>query len=216
MSGLRVSAKLRLAYLTALFRQPVSVIDQASPGKIASRLTTNSNTIQKAISQQLAQLIQAIALTLGLYVTAFVKGALLTLVASSSIPLTIIIYSIAIPHAFGTQRKAEKIREQASALAFEVLESIRIVAAFGAEERLGTTHNDFLEKAKVLEKKNGVWTGFFFAPMFFSTYATFALTFWFGIKQVTAGHLAGIGSVVVYVLEEMRSKALIYSAFCFL
>jgi ATP-binding cassette subfamily B (MDR/TAP) protein 1 len=196
MSGLRVSAKLRLAYLTALFRQPVSVIDQASPGKIASRLTTNSNTIQKAISQQFAQLIQAVALTLGLYVTSFIKGPLLTLVASSSIPLTIIIYSIAIPSAFGTQRKAEKIREQASALAFEVLESIRIVAAFGAEDRLGTTHNDFLDRARVLEKKNGLLTGFFFAPMFFSTYATFALTFWFGIKQVTSGHLDGIGSVV--------------------
>lgn len=196
MSGLRVSAKLRLAYLTALFRQPVSVIDQASPGKIASRLTTNSNTIQKAISQQLAQLIQALTLTIALYVTAFIKGPLLTLVASASLPLTIIIYSIAIPFAFGTQRKAERIREQASALAFEVLESIRIVHAFGAEERLGNAHNDFLDRARVLERKNGVWTGFFFAPMFFSTYATFALTFWFGIKQVLSGHLQGIASVV--------------------
>jgi ATP-binding cassette subfamily B (MDR/TAP) protein 1 len=34
ISGLRMSAALRLAYLRALFMQPVSVIDTISPGKV--------------------------------------------------------------------------------------------------------------------------------------------------------------------------------------
>lgn len=201
MSGLRISAKLRLAYLTALFKQPVSVIDRTSPGKISTRLTTNSNTIQMGISQQLASLIQALALTLGLYVTSFIKGPLLTLVASASLPVTLLLYTFTVPILFGNAKKADKVKEQASALVYEIFQTIRIVAAFGAEKRLEAKHTDFIETARKLERANGPWMGFMMAPMFFSVYATFALTFWFGIKQVTHGHLAGVGQITVVLFS---------------
>jgi ATP-binding cassette, subfamily B (MDR/TAP), member 1 len=201
MSGLRISARLRLTYLTSLFKQPVSIIDSTSPGKIASRLTTNANVIQMGISQQLSQLVQAIALTLGLYVTSFIKGPLLTLVASASLPLTLILYSVCIPFVFKNQKKGEKFKEQASALAFEIFESIRIVAAFGAEKRLEEKHSSFILKARESERANGPWMGMLMAPMFFSVYATFSLTFWFGIKEVTHGHLDGIASITVVLFS---------------
>jgi ATP-binding cassette subfamily B (MDR/TAP) protein 1 len=201
MSGLRISAKLRLAYLTALFKQPVSVIDRTSPGKIATRLTSNANTIQMGISQQLASMIQQIALTLGLYVVSFIRGPLLTLVASSSLLFTIIVYSLVVPIVFGNQKKAEKFKELASALSFEIFTSIRIVTAFGAEDRLARKHLDFLESARTIERASGPYLGLMMAPMFFSMYASFALTFWFGIKEVTNGHLPGIGSIVVVLFS---------------
>lgn len=61
ISGLRMSAALRLAYLRALFAQSVSVIDTISPGKVATRITTSSNTVQLAISQHFAMLFQSLA-----------------------------------------------------------------------------------------------------------------------------------------------------------
>jgi ATP-binding cassette subfamily B (MDR/TAP) protein 1 len=201
MSGLRISAKLRLAYLTALFKQPVSVIDATSPGKIATRLTTNANTIQMGISQQFAQMIQAIALTLGLYVTSFIRGPLLTLVASSSLPFMVIIYSICVPFILKNQKQGQELKDQASALAFEIFESIRIVTAFGAENRLAAKHGALIRKGSTFEQKNGPWMGLVMSPMFFCVYATFALTFWFGIKEVTHGHLGGVGSIVVVLFS---------------
>jgi ABC-type multidrug transport system fused ATPase/permease subunit len=75
-----------------LFRQPVSEIDSTSPGKIASRLTTNTNIIQMGISQQFAMAIQAISFTVGLYVVSFIRSALLTLVASATLPVILISY----------------------------------------------------------------------------------------------------------------------------
>jgi ATP-binding cassette subfamily B (MDR/TAP) protein 1 len=66
-----MSSALRLAYLRALFAQPVSVIDTISPGKVSTRITTSSNTIQLAISQHFAMLFQSISLTIALYVVAF-------------------------------------------------------------------------------------------------------------------------------------------------
>jgi ATP-binding cassette, subfamily B (MDR/TAP), member 1 len=173
MSGIRISARLRLKYMQALFRQPVSDIDATSPGKISTRLTTNSNTIQMGISLQLATLIQTMALFIGLYVTSFVKGPLLTLVASSCIPLSLIIYSLVVPIIFGNQKKSEAFKEKASALAFEIFESIRIVTAFGAEGRLAKAHLTFLNKGQAIDIKSGPFMGFLMAPIMFSAYATF-------------------------------------------
>lgn len=195
MSGLRISSRLRLSYLRALFQQPVSTIDSTSPGKIAARLTTNTNTIQMGISQQFAMGIQAIAFTIGLYVVAFIKSPLLTLVASASLPVILIAYGSAVPFVFKNFKAAEKHKDQASALAFEIFESIRIVSAFGAQGRLAKTHEEIIAKSTKIERKNGPLMGILMAPMFFAVYATFSLTFWFGIRQVIGGHLDGVGSI---------------------
>jgi ATP-binding cassette, subfamily B (MDR/TAP), member 1 len=175
MSGIRISARLRLVYMKAVLKQPVSQIDTTSPGKISTRLTTNANTIQLGISQQLATLVQSLALFIGLYVTSFIKGPLLTLVASASIPLSLLIYSFVVPFVFSNQKKSEQFKEKASALAFEIFESIRIVVAFGAGERLAKRHLEFLLEGNVIDRKNSPLMGMLMAPMFFGTYATFGM-----------------------------------------
>lgn len=73
ISGLRISGALRRAYLLALFRQPVSMVDKVSPGKVSSRITTSANTIQLGISQQLVMFVQSISFTIGLYVVSTSK-----------------------------------------------------------------------------------------------------------------------------------------------
>jgi ATP-binding cassette subfamily B (MDR/TAP) protein 1 len=196
VSGLRISARLRLAYLRALFNQPVAVIDETSPGAIATRLTTNSNLIETGISQQFSLAIQAVSFTLGLYIVAFIKSALLTLVASASIPIVLITYMFALPIININYYMGEALKAQAAALAYEVFESIRIVIAFGAEKRLAAAHEDILKKARVFDHKNGPWYGLLLAPMFLSVYATFSLAFWFGIRQFTKGHIPGIGTII--------------------
>lgn len=197
VSGLRISARLRLAYLKALFKQPVNVIDATSPGAIASRLTSNSNTIEVGISQQFSLAIQAISFTLGLYIVAFIKSALLTLVASATIPIVLITYAFALPFINKNYYTAEYIKAQADALAFEVFESVRIVVAFGARKRLGTAHEEILKKARVYDYNNGPLYGLLLAPMFLAVYGTFSLAFWFGIRQYTRGHIPGVGTIIV-------------------
>jgi ATP-binding cassette subfamily B (MDR/TAP) protein 1 len=182
----------------------VRVIDTISPGKISSRITTSANTIQLGISQQFALCIQALAYTIGLYVVSFVKSWLLTFVASASLPVILIVYGATVPMFIKNHKIAEALHEQASSLTFEIFHSIRIVVAFGAEHRLSEKYDEFMDKAMKSEMKNAPIMGAMFAPMLFATYATFSLTFWFGIKQYTGGHLAGIGPVVTYVSASTR------------
>jgi ATP-binding cassette subfamily B (MDR/TAP) protein 1 len=201
MTGIRISAQLRRAYITKLFQLPVSVIDATSPGKISSRLTTNANTIQMGISQQLAMLVQSLAFTIGLYVVSFIRGPLLTLVASATLPLSLIVYGITIPIVFKSGRRSEKFKEEASGLAFEIFETVRIVHAFGAQAKLGAQHEKLLAQARKIDQKISPLHGLMMAPMFFTVYATFALTFWFGLQQYQKGHIDGVGSIVVVLFS---------------
>jgi ATP-binding cassette, subfamily B (MDR/TAP), member 1 len=160
ISGLRISARLRQAYLEALFAQPVSMIDKLSPGKVSTRITSSANTIQNGISQQLALFIQSIVFTVGLYVVAFIKSPILTLVASASLPFIVIAYAIILPFFLKYHKQTENIREEASSLAFEIFTSIRIVVAFGAEDRLYARHNVLLQKAQQVFSKAGPLMGY--------------------------------------------------------
>ncbi|KAF2193244.1 lipid A export ATP-binding/permease protein-like protein msbA [Zopfia rhizophila CBS 207.26] len=205
ISGLRISAALRLAYLRALFTQPVSTIDTISPGKVSTRITTSSNTIQLAISQHFAMLFQSSAFTVGLYVVAFIKSWLLTFVASASLPFILLVYGTFVPVFIKIHKVTDSAHEDASALAFEMFSSIRIVVAFGAEAKLAKQHEELLEKAAKNEKKTAPLMGMMMSPSMLAMYGTFGLTFWFGIRQYTRGHIDNIGEIIIVLFSVMMA-----------
>ncbi|KAF2262188.1 leptomycin B resistance protein pmd1 [Lojkania enalia] len=205
ISGLRISAALRLAYVRAMFVQPVSVIDTISPGKVSTRITTSSNTIQLAISQHFAMLFQSLAFTIGLYVISFVKSWLLTFVASASLPFILIVYGSLVPPFIKIHKVTENIHEDASALAFEMFSSIRIVVAFGAEAKLARQHEELLAKAAKNESRVAPLMGLMMSPSMLAMYGTFGLTFWFGIRQFDRGHIDDIGDIIVVLFSVMMA-----------
>lgn len=176
------------------YRLPLS---QISPGKVSTRITTSSNTIQLGISQQLALLFQSLAFTIGLYVVAFVKGPILTLIASISLPFIFVTYGVIMPPLMREAKATNDLLEQASAVAYEIFSSIRIVAAFGAQAKLAAQHEVLLDKAKRQGRKVAPWMGLIMAPSMMAMYGTFGLTFWFGVRQYQHGHTSNVGDIVV-------------------
>ncbi|EAT87032.2 hypothetical protein SNOG_05968 [Parastagonospora nodorum SN15] len=205
ISGLRLSAALRLAYLRALFAQPVSIIDTISPGKVSTRITTSSNTVQLAVSQHFAMLFQSLAFVIGLYVVAFIKSWLLTLVASASLPFILVVYSALVPPFIRIHKVTEKHHGDASAMAFEMFSSIRIVVAFGAEAKLARQHEKMLDQAVANERKAAPLMGLMMAPSMMAMYGTFAISFWFGIKQLNEGKIANVGEITVVLFSVMMA-----------
>jgi ATP-binding cassette, subfamily B (MDR/TAP), member 1 len=175
VSGLRISASIRMAYLEALFRQPLSSIDALSTGKVSHRITTSSNLIQLGISQPFALLIQSISFLLGFYILAFVESALLTLVASATLPAVLLLYGISLPLIIRHAKLADNAKEQASALAHEIFSSIRIVAAFGAEKTLSAKYAKWVGKAREHDTKNAPMTGLLLSPTMFMVLATWSV-----------------------------------------
>lgn len=87
--------------------------------------------------------------------------------------------------------------EEASAVAYEIFSSIRIVTAFGAQDKLAKQHEILLDKAKKQGKRVAPWMGMIMAPSMVAMYGTFGLTFWFGVRQYEHGHTSNVGDIVV-------------------
>jgi ATP-binding cassette, subfamily B (MDR/TAP), member 1 len=160
-------------------------------------LTTNSNVIESGISQQFCLAIQASSFTIGLYVVAFIKSALLTLVATASVPVVVVAYGFAVPFMNKIWYESEAVKENASSLAFEIFQSIRIVVAFGAGERLTAKHSAIVEKARMIDRRLAPIMGALLAPMFLAIFSIFGLTFWFGVQQYSKGNIKNVGTIIV-------------------
>jgi ATP-binding cassette subfamily B (MDR/TAP) protein 1 len=105
--------------------------------------------------------------------------------------------------------KIHKVTEQhledASAMAYEIFASIRVVAAFSAEAKLAQHHATILDKARKNEQRTAPLMGLMMSPSFIATYGTFGITFWFGIKQFTDGKIANVGDITVVLFSVMMA-----------
>ena len=127
ITGIRISAAVRMAYLEALFNQPISAIDKLPPGAATDSLTTVANTIQIAISDKLGLLIQGMALIIAAFAVAFTYCWSLTLVSSSVILFIFILYGAITPIYLKLESAVNESNAKASAVAGEVLKAVRTV-----------------------------------------------------------------------------------------
>ena len=196
MTGIRISAAIRLQYLSALFAQPVSVLDQVSAGEATVMITTSSNIIQLGISEKLSVLIQSLALVVSAYAVGFRYSWALTLVSSSSMLFILIANGIIFPSLARCQRGVDRSDEEASSLAHEVFASIRTVFALSAQEQLVKRYQDWVEESRRKSLNMSRLCGIQFAPSFFAMYCNFALTFWFGLKLYRDSEISNVGAVI--------------------
>jgi ATP-binding cassette subfamily B (MDR/TAP) protein 1 len=164
MVGLRMSAKLRMEYLQALFSLPVSVLDTLPSGQASNTITTTANVLQIGISDKLGVFIQFTALLITSIVIAFKFSWALTLVTSSLILFIGLVYGILIPIIIKMTKEMEFADEKASSIAGEVLGSIRMIVACGAEDRIASRYNGWVEESRKRGLKISKFTGIQYAP----------------------------------------------------
>jgi ATP-binding cassette, subfamily B (MDR/TAP), member 1 len=192
ITGIRISAAIRLAYLKALFAQSINALDKLPPGQSATMITASANALQLGISEKLSTCLQSTALLISAYVVAFKYNWQLTLVASSVLIFVLVVYSIIIPISLKFQRSVDHANEKAGSIASEVFGSIRMVVACGAENRVAASYSKWIDEARRRGLKLSSVLGIQFAPVFFSIYADFALVFWFGVH-----HIQGVSTVLM-------------------
>ena len=90
-------------------------------------------------------------------------------------------------------------------MAYEMFSSVRVVVAFGAEAKLARQHESILDKAVKNERKAASLMGLMISPSMISMYGTFAITFWFGIKQYSEGKLPDVGVITTVLFSVMMA-----------
>ncbi|EEP75316.1 multidrug resistance protein 1 [Uncinocarpus reesii 1704] len=203
MAGLRISARLRLAYVSALFQQRISFIDKLPVGRPTTTITTSANLIQAGIGDKLSILVQSLTLVIAAYVVAFRYSWSLTLVSSSALVFLLLLLSITVPLFMKLQKKVDFANEKASSIAGEALGTMRTIVACGAEDRLGSRYAGWMAEARRRGLRISPVMGIHLSPLHFALYCNFALTFWFGIRQYSRGNVEDVGEVVIVIFSVL-------------
>ncbi|KAK0118936.1 hypothetical protein ONS96_012011 [Cadophora gregata f. sp. sojae] len=203
MVGLRMSAKLRLEYLKALFSLPISTLDTLPSGQASNTLTNTSNTLQIGISEKLGMILQFTALIFAAIIIAFTYSWSLTLVTSSVLVFIALVYGTVVPIIIKMQKEMEHADEKASSIAGEVLASIRMIVACGAEGRVAKKYSGWIQESQRRGLKMSPMMGVQFAPLFFAIYAVMALSFWFGFKLYLENKIDNVGDILIVLMSVM-------------
>lgn len=147
MIGIRLSSAIRLHYLQSLFAQPIYVIDSLPAGAPATAITTTSNTLQLGISERLGTFLQYNSTIWAALIVAFVWSWDITLVTSSMLLYMVLVLAVAVPLILKGQTGMLKADAQATAIASEAIEGIRLVMASGAQRRIISAYEGWVCEA---------------------------------------------------------------------
>ncbi|HEX7003289.1 MAG TPA: ABC transporter transmembrane domain-containing protein [Trueperaceae bacterium] len=197
--GEGVVADLRKELYGHLLDLPVPFFDSRKTGEITSRLTADVATVQAAVSQGVAQLVNQAVTLLGAAVFLLVLNARLTLVMLAVIPPVIIAGAV-----FGRRLRSISARFQdrvaeANADAEEALAGIRVVKAFTAEELERERYGRSVDGSFQLGRARAMARALFVPSIILALFAGIALVLWYGGRQVVVGHLAP-GDLVAFLL----------------
>ncbi|XP_034242655.1 ATP-dependent translocase ABCB1-like isoform X2 [Thrips palmi] len=178
---------LRKIFYAQVLRQDISWYDQNEENDLTSKLADDLERVREGIGSKFSMVIQ--------YIATFISGLAVGLVANWR--LTVVILGVG-PLLIGTSGFLARVaassaaREQmkyaiAGGIADEVLNCIRTVAAFGAQDREAKRYENALEKGRWMAMKKYYYLAVGLGVVFFVTYASYGLAFWYGSQLIGAG-----------------------------
>lgn len=148
MIGIRLSSEIRRHYLESLFAQPIHAIDCMPAGAPATAITSTSTTLQIGISDRLGTFLQFLSTIIASFIVSFIYSWDLTLVMTSLILYTLVVISVVLPPVLKGQTTAAEADTQATAIASEALGGIRLIVACGAQARILSGYQKWVDEAK--------------------------------------------------------------------
>ncbi|KAF4970311.1 hypothetical protein FSARC_2631 [Fusarium sarcochroum] len=203
MIGIRLSSAVRLHYLQSLFAQSIHVIDSMPAGAPATAITSTSNTLQVGISERLGTFLEFNGTIWASIIVAFVWSWDITLVTSSLILYMMTVLSISMPILVKGQTATGNADAQGTAIASEALQGIRLVTACGAQSRVISRYQEWVNKAMKDGQKIAPFMGLHLGLIFFGVFGTFGLAFWYGTKRYIAGAIDHPGVIIIVLMSVM-------------
>ncbi|KAF7872412.1 hypothetical protein EAF04_003333 [Stromatinia cepivora] len=203
MVSIRISASMRITYLNALFRQPISVLDTLPSGQTASIITITANILQLGISEKLSTFIQSMSLIFSALIVAFYYNWLLTLVTSTGLIFIIAFYLYTIPRLVKMLKQVEEADQVSSSIASEVFSSIRMVVACEAEGKMAKRYAAWVKESRRRGLLMSPLVAVQQAPVFFAIHATFAMSFWFAIKLYLESEISSVSTIIIVLSSIM-------------
>ncbi|KKK13548.1 hypothetical protein ARAM_001719 [Aspergillus rambellii] len=147
-TGNSVTQKIRVRYLQAILQQNIAFFDSLGAGEITTRITGDMHLIQDGISEKLSLVLTGVSSFVTAFVIAFIKYWKLALVSTSTLFVLLLIMGIGSTISVIYSKKSIECYGKGGSIADNVLDSIRTVAAFGAQEALAEKYDSHLQDAE--------------------------------------------------------------------
>ncbi|XP_022121081.2 multidrug resistance protein homolog 49-like isoform X2 [Pieris rapae] len=183
-TALKQINRLKERFLKAIIRQDITWYDLNQTMNFATKVSDDVEKYREGISEKVPMLVYLIMSFVTAVLISFAYGWELTLVILSCAPVIIATTAVVARIQSSLTTQELKAYSVAGVIAEEVLSSIRTVIAFGGEEKEISRYSKRLEPAKKMGVRKGIFSGIGSGVMWFIIYATYALSFWYGVGLI--------------------------------
>lgn len=197
--GERVVADIRTATQANLLRQAPRFFEENRPSEIASRMTADTAIVEQVVGSTVSVALRNMVTGIGGLIYLFALAPKLAALLLLGIPVILVVLVGLGRKVRGLSRASQDRLADVGTITTEVLGAMKIVQAFGQEEReaerfAGTVQNSF-DTARQRIRLRAIMTALVIGLVFGSITAVM----WQGALDVAAGRLSG-GSIAAFVL----------------
>jgi ATP-binding cassette subfamily B protein len=206
--GERVVADVRGAIQANLLRLSPSYFEENRPAEIASRLTADTSVIEQIVGTTVSVALRNTVLGIGGIIYLFTLAPKLTLMLLVGIPVVILPIVFIGRKLQDMSRKSQDRVADVGAMVDEVLGAMKIVQAFGQQNREAGRFSAAVESAFNTARRRIVLRAIMTATVIFLLFGSITLIMWQGALDVQAGKMSG-GTIAAFVF----TGALVASSF---
>ncbi|XP_052744794.1 multidrug resistance protein homolog 49-like [Bicyclus anynana] len=183
-AALRQIERVKKRFLEAVLRQDITWYDLNTSMNFATKVSDDVEKYREGIGEKVPMFVYLVMSFVTAVIISFAYGWELTLVILSCAPIIIATTAIVAKVQSSLTTQELKAYSIAGVIAEEVLSSIRTVVAFGGEQKEIQRYQKRLEPAKKMGIRKGVYSGLGSGIMWLIIYATYALSFWYGVALI--------------------------------
>jgi ATP-binding cassette subfamily B protein len=206
--GERVVADLREAVQRNLLRLAPRFFEENRPSEIASRLTADTTIIEQVVGTTFSVALRNIVMGIGGIIYLFALAPKLTAMLLLGIPLMIAPIVLLGRRVRNVSRQSQDRVADVGAMVDEVLGAMKIVQAFGQEEREAGRFAQAVERVFDTARRRIRLRAMMTALVISLIFGAITMVMWQGALDVQAGRLSG-GTIAAFVL----TGALVAGAF---
>ena len=206
--GERVVADVRAAVQANLLRLAPSFFEENRPSEIASRLTADTSVIEQVVGTTVSMALRNIVLGTGGIAYLFSLSPKLTGMLLLGIPLIVLPIVVIGRRLRALSRASQDRVADVGAMVDEVLGAMKVVQAFGQEDRERERFRSGVEGAFGTAKRRIAMRSVLISVVIMLVFGSITLVMWQGALDVAGGRMSG-GTIAAFVL----TGALVAGAF---
>lgn len=197
--GERVVADLRAAVQSNLLRLSPSYFEENRPSEISSRLTSDTSVIEQVVGTTVSVALRNAVMGVGGVIYLFTLAPKLTSLLLVGIPVIILPIVFIGRKLQDFSRKSQDRVADVGTIVSEVLGAMKIVQAFGQQDREAGRFRSAVEAAFGTARRRIALRALMTAIVIMLLFGSITLIMWQGAIDVQAGKLSG-GSIAAFVL----------------